>query len=51
MPSSQPRSAADTTIQTSEVADDPTIQLNWTCRVFATASAIKTTSSATEEKA
>ena len=51
MPSSQPRTAADTTIQTSEVVDEPTTQLNWTCRVFAMASAIKTTSSATEEKA
>lgn len=51
IPSSQPRTAATRTIQTSEAWLVPTIQLSFTWRVFATASAITITSSATSANA
>jgi hypothetical protein len=46
IPSNQPRTAAARTIQTSDAWPVPTTQLSFTCRVFATTSAIRMTSSA-----
>src|SRR6478672_6462854 len=51
MPSSQPRTAAARMIQTSDAWPVPTTQLSFTCRVFATTSEIKRTSSATRPNA
>jgi hypothetical protein len=47
IPSSHPSTALETMIHTSEACPEPTTQLSSTCRVFATTSAISTTSSAT----
>ena len=51
IPSSQPRDAEQRMIQTSEVLDDPTTQLNSTWRVFAATSATRQTISATVKDA
>ncbi len=46
IPSNQPSTAAARMIQTSDAWPVPTTQLSFTCRVFATTSAIRTTSRA-----